>query len=115
MSAPDRRRLHDCLDSVELCEAIDASARGRGATWSVAIPGSAGQFSVLLSGEGTSTGPVDGEAAALLETLFRRDEGLAPLSSPRALRSGEPAVAAASPLSFRNEKYGLFLLHGDGL
>ena len=116
MDAPVRRRLHDCLDSAELCAVLDTSAQGRRATWSVVVPGGSGAFSVMLSGSGTSPGPIDAEAAALLAGLWNREaSGLAGVDTPRPLREGEPAISAASPLTFRDEKYGLFLLHGEGL
>lgn len=114
MDASVARRLRDCLDTAELCACLDEYAPGRDVTWSVVVPGASGDFSVLLAGNGTSTGSFDSDTIATLQAIFEAgNRVLRAVGNPRSLRGGEPPVAAASTLFFRDEKYGLFLLYGD--
>jgi serine phosphatase RsbU (regulator of sigma subunit) len=114
---PDLRRLRDCLETSELCGILDevaaAAAAGAEMSWSVVVPESGGGFSVLMGANGRA-GPVEPGASAVLAAILGEGrDRLAAVPSPRPLRPGEPLVAAASTLSFRDRKYGLFLLHGD--
>jgi len=103
--SPQVRSLHDCLNPSELRDSLNAAAAARAGSWSIVVPEGDG-LATLLSSSG-EIGPVEpGVAAALRAVLARTDGRLAPLdgasSSPR----------AASPLRFRDETYGVFLLDG---
>lgn len=109
MAAPaGLRRLHDCLASADLRDAVNAAAAGRDAEWSVVVPDERGGFSTLLSGAGDAGAVPDDEAAALAAILPGAGDRLAALPGGPA----GPAGGAAAALRFRDETWGLFLLRG---
>ena len=112
MSSPSSaRRLHDSLDTAELRETVIAATGPRRTAWSVVVPERDGAFSTLLSSAGRS-GPVPPEVARTLAAILGdAGERLAPVSA--SVPGGEGPVRAAAALRFRDETYGLFLLHGE--
>lgn len=102
------RAIHASLDTDEIRECLDAAAAGRGASYSVLFPGP-DRFSVFLGGV-PGTG-LDGESAREhLDGLFAAAQDRV---TPLASSVGDVPVLATSTLRFRDEKYGLFLLHDD--
>lgn len=103
MPGPSLRGLQACLDSAELRDAVDAAAAGRALPWSVVVPEAGGGFSTLLAGNGDAAA-IPPEATPALSSILAAAEGhLAPV----------PPAGTAAALRFRDEAYGLFLLHGD--
>jgi phosphoserine phosphatase len=109
---PVARQLSSCLDTDEIRAALDAALPGPGIGWSVLFPGENG-FSVFTAGAGLHRGPVDAGLGATLEQWWERDDRLAPVDGDVHVAAGQPGVQAVAPLTFRDEKYGLFLVHGD--
>ncbi|MBZ0269924.1 SpoIIE family protein phosphatase [bacterium] len=103
------RAIHSSLVSDDLRECLDAVAAARGASFSVLFPGPE-RYSLFL---GNANGRADALTTDLdgLERLFR--EGTSELC-PVDATVGGATVCASSTLSFRDEKYGLFLLHDTG-
>lgn len=102
--AADLRRLHDCLASPELRDAVNSASAGRAGSWSVVVPDERGGFAAVLSGAGEAGGAVPDDVAATLAAILPDvADRLAPL----------PGGGAAAALRFRDETYGMFLLRGD--
>ena len=112
MIGPVARRLSACLDTEEIRTALDEALPAPGASWSVLFPGESG-FSVFTGGPGTHPGPVAAGVAATLEQWWERDERLVSIEDDVRVAPDQPTVRAVSPLTFRDEKYGLFLVHGE--
>ena len=109
------RRLHDSLDTAELRASVMEATRARPAAWSVVVPEAGDRFSTLLSSAGNH-GPVPPEVARTLAVILETaGEGLAPAPAIDAASppSGDAAITAAAALRFRDETYGLFLLHDE--
>ncbi|GJM45203.1 MAG: hypothetical protein DHS20C21_20450 [Gemmatimonadota bacterium] len=101
------RALHCSLDTEELRGCLDAAARERGASYSVLFPGE-GHYSLFMGDPGVAAGFVGADARETLDALVSSLDHLAPISGEGCTQG----VRAASPLRFKDEKYGLFLLHG---
>jgi phosphoserine phosphatase RsbU/P len=101
--------IHSSLATDELRACLDAVASARGASYSVLFPGPE-RYSLFLGNADGCAEALTGDVEAL-ERLFR--EGTSHLVAVDE-RVGGAAVRASSALSFRDEKYGLFLLHDPG-
>jgi serine phosphatase RsbU (regulator of sigma subunit) len=106
------RRLHSCLGTDEIRATLDALLPS-GTGWSVLYPAGDG-FTVHTAGAGLPVARPDPALSRSLEGWWEREPRLAPVEGGAHLAPDAPAVRAACPLTFRDEKYGLFLLHGDG-
>lgn len=101
--------IHSSLATDELRSCLDGIAASRGASYSVLFPGT-DRYALFLGDAGGRAEALTGDLETL-ERLFR--EGTAHLCAVDDQAGGAP-VRAVSTLSFRDQPYGLFLLHDAG-